>query len=156
MPGDGNRPEGQRGGQQWDGQTFGDMAGAMRVPWGMAKGPCGPQTLLRQGHGRKTRSFKGWVLPPARAGECPAELGWSRAHSHPEVVPKPLHHLREGIWWFLPHRQAEGRSQYLRRPESWLLGTQTGCIWGARHSQRPPVLPERRMLRPILVESCQA
>lgn len=70
------QPGGAKGrGQQWDRQTFGNMAGAMSVPWGMAKGPCRPQTP-RQDHGRKTWSFEGGVLPPAQQG---AQQSWAGA-----------------------------------------------------------------------------
>lgn len=126
-------------------------------PMGNNKGTTWTPNTTEAGPWQENLVFeRGGVLLPAHAGEHPAEPGWSR-----ELIPtlrwypSPFTASEQGCGDTPPRCQAEGCSQYLRHPAPWLLGTQTGCVWGAWHPQRPPMLPERRMLRPLPVESCQ-
>lgn len=124
---------------------MGNGKGTMRTPNPTEAGPWQENPVFQRGGPAPSPCWR----VPSRAGLEQNPFPPRGATQAPSPPP------RRGLV-VPPHRQAEGRSQYLRHPEPWLLGTQTGCIWGARHSQRPPVLPERRMLRPLPVESCQA
>lgn len=113
------------GGQQWDSPTFGDTAGAVCVPWGMAQGPCRPQAPPRQDDSRKTWSFQG-------GGSCaqpelgpPAGTGLEqRAHSHPGMASRP------------PQSPSRGPVAFPRRQMQPGFGTP--CSMGAQHAQQPP------------------
>lgn len=87
MPGEGDCREEQRGGQLWDGHTFGNMAGQCMSHREWQREHMDPKHHQGKTTAGKPGLSKGGSCPPTRAG-------WSReAMPSSEMVPEPLHSL---------------------------------------------------------------